>query len=379
MSDHPTITLSESIKAEALRLGFSAARVAPVARAAHAQAYRNWIAADMHGLMGYMAKEPERREDPAHVFAGARSAVVVALNYYVPTPDCPSPLHGEICRYARGGDYHEAMWARLNALMDYVRTLRPEANGRGYVDTAPILERDLAAASGLGWIGRNTCLITPGVGSWYFLGELLLDIPLTPDAPIGDHCGTCRKCLDACPTGAFVGPHTLDARRCISYLTIELKGPIPRDLRPLIGHRIYGCDVCQDVCPHNKWQTEHADPALLSREGLDAPDLPELLALDDAGFRERFRGSAIKRTKRRGLLRNVCVALGNSGDARAVPPLLAALGDEEPLIRGHAAWALGRLGGADAVQGLRSALQAEADDWVREEIALALESLCSAL
>jgi epoxyqueuosine reductase len=235
--------------------------------------------------------------------------------------------------------------------------------------------RDLAAASGLGWTGKNTLLITPGVGSWYFLGELLLDIPLEYDAPIGDHCGSCRRCLDACPTGAFLGPYSLDARRCISYLTIELKGPIPRDLRAPIGHRIYGCDVCQEVCPHNKWDRAPADTALASREGLDAADLLELLALDDEGFRVRFRGSPIKRTKRRGLLRNVCVALGNSGDARAVPPLIRALSDHEPLVRGHAAWALGRLGGNGAQAALEAALENEGDPWVRVEMDEACTSL----
>jgi epoxyqueuosine reductase len=264
------------------------------------------------------------------------------------------------------------MWSRLNALLDFVRERCPEGvNGRGYVDTAPILEGDLAAAAGLGWTGKNTLLITPGIGSWYFLGELLLDIPLAHDAPMGDHCGTCRRCLDACPTGAFKGPYELDARRCISYLTIELKGPIPRELRAPIGHRIYGCDVCQDVCPHNKPDRALADPALASSPGLDAPDLLELLALDDEGFRERFRSSPIKRAKRRGFLRNVCVALGNSGDRRAVPPLVRALSDHEPLIRGHAAWALGRLGGEDAARALQTARAMETDEWVGEEIAAA--------
>lgn len=362
----------EAIIAEALRLGFSAARVAPIGEVRGAGAYRHWIAAGMHGEMGYMAREPDRRERPDNLLPGARSAVVVAQAYYLATPDPPSALHGEVSRYARGPDYHDVMWARLNALLDFVKGRWPDANGRGYVDTAPILERDLAAAAGLGWIGKNTCLITPGVGSWYFLGELLLDIALDPDAPIGDHCGTCRRCLDACPTGAFVGPHVLDARRCISYLTIELKGPIPRDLRPMMGHRIYGCDVCQEVCPHNRDQTEHADPALAPAGGMDTPDLLTLLALDDAGFRKRFRGSPVKRTKRRGLLRNVCVALGNSGDMRAVPALIAALGDAEPLIRGHAAWALGRLGGPDALRALEAARAAEGEAWVSEEISLAL-------
>lgn len=373
MDPAPEPSLTARIKAEALRLGFSAVRVAPVAKARHAHAYRDWLSGGCHGEMGYMAREPEKREDPGVLLPGARSAVVVALNYGRPAPPPPSSLHGEISRYARGDDYHDIMWARLNALLDSVRAMCPEpVGGRGYVDTAPILERDLAASSGLGWIGKNTLLITPGVGSWYFLGELLLDIPLEYDAPIGDHCGSCRRCLDACPTGAFLGPHRLDARRCISYLTIELKGPIPRDQRAPIGRRIYGCDVCQEACPHNKWDRTPADPALASRDGLDTPDLLELLALDDDAFRARFKGSPIKRTKRRGLLRNVCVALGNSGDARAVPALIRALHDHEPLIRGHAAWALGRLGGEEAMAALTAAFAAEEDAWARGELENAL-------
>jgi epoxyqueuosine reductase len=231
------------------------------------------------------------------------------------------------------------------------------------VDSAPILERDLAAAAGLGWIGKNTCLITPGAGSFYFIGELLLDVPLKPDPPIRQHCGKCRRCLDACPTGAFVSPYELDARRCISYLTIELKGPIPRELRPLMGTMIFGCDVCQDICPHNKWNQPKSPLAL--RMDLEAPDLVEILALDTAAFRARFKGTPLMRTKRRGLLRNVCVALGNAGNPLAIPALERALFDPEPLIRGHAAWALGRLG---ATKALRAALNAEPDAWVREEM-----------
>lgn len=365
--------LTRDIKARALALGFSAVRVAPATEADHAPAFRRWIAAGLHGEMGYMARDPERREDPRRLLPGARSAVVVALNYHALTPDPPSALHGEISRYARGADYHRAMWDRLNALLEFTQARAPGTNGRGFCDTAPVLERDLAAASGLGWIGKNACLITPGVGSWFFLGELLLDIPLEPDAPIEDHCGSCRLCLDSCPTGAFLGPCLLDARRCIAYLTIELKGQIPRDLRPLLGGRIFGCDVCQEVCPHNKWAAPHHDEALAARGGLDAPDLLEILALDAAAFRARFRGTAIERAKRRGLLRNACVALGNAGDARAVPALVRALqSDPEPLVRGHAAWALGRIGGDAA----RAALDAARDDdpMVQDEIAAALEA-----
>ncbi|HEY3266084.1 MAG TPA: tRNA epoxyqueuosine(34) reductase QueG [Armatimonadota bacterium] len=366
-----TAAFTAELKAEARRLGFPAARAALAQPAAHRSAFRAWLDAGMHGEMAYMARVPEVREDPAALLPGAVSALVVGLNYFTPDRDSSAPRPaGVVSRYVRGGDYHEAMWARLNELGAWVRARVPGAEAKGCVDTAPVLERDLAAAGGLGWIGKNTCLITPGVGSWYFIGELLLSVPLEPDPPIGDHCGSCRRCLDACPTGAFAGPRALDARRCISYLTIELKGPIPRDLRPLMGLHVYGCDICQDVCPHNKWQTPTNDPALQPRSDLNRPDLLDLLSLDAEAFRARFRGSAILRTKRRGLLRNVCVALGNAGDARAAPALTAALSDPEPLVRGHAAWALGRLGGAE--EALRAARAGEADAWVREEIDEAL-------
>jgi epoxyqueuosine reductase len=261
------------------------------------------------------------------------------------------------------------MGARLESLLGFVKVHAPEAGGRACVDTAPVLERDLAARSGLGWIGKNTCLITPGVGSWYFLGELLLDVELPPDEPISDHCGSCRRCLDACPTAAFAGPGVLDARRCISYLTIELKGPIPRALRPGMGTLIFGCDICQSVCPHNKWQTPTPDLELRSEAVTASPDLTELLSLNEAAFRERFRRTPLWRSKRRGLMRNVCVALGNAGDQAAAPALAAALCDPEPLVRGHAAWALGRLG---VSMGLREALEVEGDSWVRQELRLAL-------
>lgn len=356
------LALEAAIKAEAIRLGFAAARVALVSEAEHVREYRAWLAAGRHGEMAYMAKQPERRENPAHLLRSAVSAVIVAMTQ---PPGPPGP----ISRYARSEDYHEAMWGRLNALLHYVRQHVPGANGRGYVDSAPILERDLAAAAGLGWIGKNTCLITPRVGSFYFIGELLLDIPLQPDPPIGHHCGSCHRCLDACPTGAFIGPYELDARRCISYLTIELKGPIPRELRPLMGTMIFGCDICQDVCPHNKWD-QPASPLAL-RPDLKDPDLVELLSLDEIEFRARFKGTPVLRAKRRGLLRNVCVALGNHGDPASVPALERALHDAELLIRGHAAWALGRLGATDAV---RAALSSEIDESVREEMEAALNA-----
>jgi epoxyqueuosine reductase len=254
------------------------------------------------------------------------------------------PLTGTVARYARFDDYHETLWARLGALLAFIQVQCPEAHGKVYCDTGPVTERDLAMRAGLGWIGKHTNLISRSLGNWFFLGEIILDVPLTPDAPETTHCGTCARCLPACPTGAITAPYQLDARRCISYLTIELKGSIPLELRPLIGTRIYGCDDCLAVCPWNKFARAAVDETVRPRADLLAPDLLELLALDDAGFTARFRNSPIRRTKRRGLLRNVCVALGNLADPRALPALRrAAESDPEALVREHAAWAVQRL------------------------------------
>ena len=256
----------------------------------------------------------------------------------------PGSLSGTVARYARFDDYHETFWARLETLLTFIQTQSPGANGKVYCDTGPITERDLAMRAGLGWIGKHTNLISRQLGNWFFLGEIILDIPLPADMPETTHCGTCTRCLPACPTGAITAPYQLDARRCISYLTIELKGSIPEDLRPLIGTRIYGCDDCLAACPWNKFAVRADDPAVWPRADLSAPDLLELLALDDDGFRAKFKNSPIKRAKRRGLLRNVCVALGNLGDPRALPALRrAAEHDPEPLVREHAAWAVERL------------------------------------
>jgi epoxyqueuosine reductase len=244
--------------------------------------------------------------------------------------------------------------------------------GRAFVDSGPVLERDFAGVSGLGWIGKNTNLISPKKGSWFFLGELFLSISLAYDKPIRDRCGACDLCLTACPTRAFVGPYVLDARRCISYLTIELKGWIPRHLRPLIGNHIFGCDICQEICPYNVKARPSSEGAFEPRDGLHAPELIGFLSLSDEEFRRRFRGSPVLRAKRRGFLRNVAVALGNSGSPDAVPALALALLDVEPLVRGHCAWALGRIGGGAAARALREGLEGEGDPEVRGEFQQAL-------
>jgi len=384
--------LSARIRSRAREMGFDLVGIAPAHASAHGDAYERWVALGMHGEMGYLAREDAvaRRKDPAVLVPGARSAVVVGLRYYVPDADPGAPndaARGIVARYARGDDYHELMKERLIALQEWIAAELVPAGGRAYVDTGAVLERELAQRAGIGWQGKNTMLIHPRRGSYYFLGEVLLDVELEYDhAFVKDHCGSCRRCLDACPTGALLGRDAagapvMDARRCISYLTIELKGPIPRELRPLIGNRIYGCDICQEVCPWNRFAQPTDEPAFLAREGLDGPSLIEWMTMTQEEFSRRFKNSPIKRTKRRGLLRNVAVALGNWGSPEAVPALERGLRDPEPLIRGHAAWALGATASAvgcapgvvaSASGALLLQLASESDPWVREEITLAL-------
>jgi epoxyqueuosine reductase len=322
-----------------------------------------------------MKRTEELRRNPRDLVPWAVSLISVGMNYYTSfaRPGASREARGWISRYAWGDDYHDLMKRRLEALLERIRELHDgPVEGKAFVDSGPVLERDFAGIAGLGWIGKNTQLISPQKGSWFFLGELFLDVPLAYDRPIRDRCGKCELCLKACPTGAFVGPYILDARRCISYLTIELKGWIPRHLRPLVGNHVFGCDICQEVCPYNVKARATSEPGFAPRKGLHAPDLIPLLALSEQEFRRRFHGSPILRAKRRGFLRNVAVALGNIGNLEAVPALVRALGDEEPLVRGHAAWALGRIGNAAAVDALRSRLAGENDFAVISEIEAAI-------
>jgi epoxyqueuosine reductase len=322
--------------------------------------------------MGYLARRTAERIDPRLYWPWARSVIALA-SPYAPAPPPPADwrerLRGRIAAYALGADYHGRVEAALAALATRLEAAHPGARFRAYVDTGPLLEREWAARAGLGWIGRNTLLLHRERGSWFFLAELLTDLEVDPVPPAGDHCGTCARCHAACPTGALGPGYEIDPRRCISYWTIEHRGPIPRDLRPGLGNWVFGCDVCQEVCPWNgdvPRESTGADDLL--------PYLPDLLALDADGFRARFGKTAVARTKRRGLLRNVAVALGNSGNPAAVPPLRAALASEpEPLVRAHAAWALGRLGGPAARAALESARRRGEDPLVGAEIAAALD------
>lgn len=378
------MNLTEQICDRARALGFDLVGVAPASPSRHLDAYRAWLAQGYHGEMGYMGRPDrvERRENPARIVPGVRSILCVGLNYFpgpVPAALAQDPARGRISNYAWGVDYHDLMTPRLEELSAFIDAQVSARTGRhvvsrAYVDTGPVLERAYAATAGLGFVGKNTSLIHPRRGSWLFLGEILLDFELDPTpgrARVG--CGTCHRCLDACPTGALVAPYVLDARRCISYLTIELKSPIPRELRSLMGNWIYGCDVCQAVCPWQRFARPTAERSFLAGT-LDraAPLLSDLMALDEDGFRRRYAGTPIFRIRRRRLLRNVAVALGNWGDQRAVPALAGALTDPEPIVRGHAAWALGRVGGRRARQALEDRLPREGDPYVREEIEMAM-------
>jgi epoxyqueuosine reductase len=335
----------ERVKALALGAGFDLVGIASPEAPRELAFFREWVARGRAGEMAYLSGQVEKRSDLRVAFPWARSLVCVGLQYDTPLPYSTETAHGRgwISRYAWGDDYHDVMKARLEALAARLAEEIGPCETRTYVDTGPVVERAYAAAAGLGAWGKNTCLLHPEHGSWFFLGEIVTDLELSPDAPRADMCGSCTACLQACPTDAFVGPYELDATRCISYLTIELKGPIPQSLREGVGRHVFGCDICQDVCPWNRRRRRRGGPAFEPREGAVAPDLVELATLDDEAFRSRFRRSPVKRAKRRGLLRNVAVAIGNAGDA-SLRPLLERLADDgDPVVREHAVWALAKL------------------------------------
>ena len=305
----------------------------------------DWLAAGHHGEMDYMQRHGTKRSRPAELHAGTLRVISVSMDYDPPQArDAWEVLDDSslayVSRYALGRDYHKLLRARLQKLADRVAAEVGPFGYRAFVDSAPVMEKALARNAGLGWIGKHTTLINRSAGSWFFLGELFTDLPLPVDAPASEHCGTCTRCIDICPTQAIVAPHQLDARRCISYLTIELRGSIPVEFRAPLGNRIYGCDDCLAACPWNRFAREGHLMKPHAREDLQQPDLIELLSLDDATFKSRFQGSPILRTKRRGFLRNVCVALGNIGDESSLPALEKAANDHEPLIAEHARWAV---------------------------------------
>jgi epoxyqueuosine reductase len=336
-----TRSLTQHIKDEARRLGFALAGVTLPGSPPHYGVFERWLDQGRNGEMAYLATDDSRskRLDPRQILPECRSILVLGIPY---SP--PAQAAGGVASYAWGEDYHEVLPERMGKLVHFIeeQTGHPVPN-RLYTDTGPLLERDLAQQAGLGWIGKNTCLIHPRMGSTFFLAEILLGLELEPDAPFStDQCGTCTRCIEACPTHCILPDRTIDATRCISYLTIELKEEVPEDLRPWMGGWVFGCDVCQQVCPWNRFAQE-PDKAFAAREGIPLPVLGEEMRLSQEDFSRKFKRSPVKRAKRRGYLRNAAVAIGNAGDAAALPALEEALTDPEPLVREHAAWAIARI------------------------------------
>ena len=346
MNDRPS--LIDRIKAEAKAAGFDAVGITRAEVGAREQARLDaFVAEGQYGEMGWMAETLERRRDPKTLWPDACSVIVCAMNYgpeHDPLDELAYTDRGVIASYARNRDYHDLVKKRLKRVARWLHA-EVECEVKVFVDTAPVMEKPLAASAGVGWQGKHSNLVSREHGSWLFLGEIFTTLDLAPDGAETDHCGSCRRCLDICPTDAFPSPYTLDARRCISYLTIEHKGQIPLEFRAAMGNRIYGCDDCIAVCPWNKFAETAREAAFVAREDLTLPLLSELAELDDAGFRARFSGSPIKRTGRDRFVRNVLVALGNSGSADALATVEALLGDDSPLVRGAAVWAFRKLGG----------------------------------
>ena len=351
MTEISTTELKAPLVSLAKEIGFDSCRIAACNAPAHSNDFREWLHDGAHGEMNYMQRGEDKRCDPEQILPGARSIIILALNYFQEkTPHPPAQgsgaassavatgRAGRIARYAWGDDYHDVIGAKLNRIDEFLRSFGGQQ--KCYVDTGPILERDHAAQAGIGWHGKSTMLIDERLGTWFFLAEILTTLELPVDEPVPDRCGKCDRCITACPTGAITSPHRLDARRCISYLTIELKSAIPMELRPLIGDRIFGCDDCLDACPWNRFAQESRESAFRARPSTTGMSLREYLDLTDPEFRAFFKKSPIKRIKRRGFLRNVCVALGNVGDPSDLPALERAAADPEPLIAEHAVWAI---------------------------------------
>jgi epoxyqueuosine reductase len=369
MSITPAPSITAALKSEAHRLGFELAGICPAVAPTGISRFHEWLDGGFGGGMRYLADRAASYEHPRHVLDGVRSIAMLAMVYRSADPVEPRPGEGRVSRYAWGDDYHDLIRRRLNELAEFLAGEAPGTKTRGVVDTAPLLEREFAQLAGLGWIGKNTLLLNKQLGSWFFLAALLTDLELEYDDPHdADHCGTCRACLDACPTNAFVAPYVLDARRCISYLTIELRESIPGELRGGVGDWLFGCDVCQDVCPWNHRAPSTIEPTFQPSEGMNPVDLAALFALDDAAFRARFRHTPLWRAKRRGLLRNAAIVLGNQPDPAAIPALVGGLNDHEPLVRSACAGALRRFKTSAASAALSARRAIETDQEVLAEI-----------
>jgi epoxyqueuosine reductase len=369
--------LSTLLKQRAAELGFPLCGICPAVTPPGAKRLDEWLAAGYAGEMHYLANRREAYDHPRHVLDGVHSIVMLAMYYRTSEPSPTTSGKGRVSRYAWGErDYHHVIRDRLHQLADYLRELVPVAQTRGVVDTAPLLEREFAQLAGLGWVGKNTLLLSKHAGSYFFLAALLTDQRLEYDEPFAaDHCGTCTACLEACPTNAFPQPYVLDASRCISYLTIELQDAIPVELRSGLGDWLFGCDVCQEVCPWNHDAPQSNEPAFAPLAAMNPVDLAGLFDLTDADFRLRFRQTPLWRAHRRGLLRNAAIVLGNQRHAAALPALAKGLRDVEPLVRGASAWALGESQAAQAVPLLKQALADEAEPMVVQEITAALARL----
>jgi epoxyqueuosine reductase len=335
--------MKQALIEKSRELGFDACGIAPAVAPPHGDAFERWLAAGMAAGMGWLERGREKRLDPERVLSGARSVIVLAVNYWQGAEEAQSsgePVRGRVARYAWGEDYHQVIGEKLGALDRWLRERGGEQ--RWHVDTGPILEREYAWLAGIGWYGKSAMLLDRSLGKWFFLGVILTSLEMSADRPQKDRCGSCVRCIEACPTGALVGPRRLDARLCLSYLTIEHRGPIPEPLREKMGDRIFGCDACLEACPWNRFAQVSREVSFQMRDGARWPPR-DYLGLDEAGFRELFRGSAILRAKRGGFLRNVCVALGNVGGREDLPALRAAARDADPLVGEHAAWAIGRI------------------------------------
>ncbi|MGE5123422.1 MAG: tRNA epoxyqueuosine(34) reductase QueG [Acidobacteriaceae bacterium] len=378
-------SLPQTIKDQAHCLGFSLVGITTSESLPHARTFERWLSEGRQGEMTYLDSPRSRayRAHPRAILPECSSVLVLGVRYPAPPrlklEEAQSqPPRGIIAAYAWGEDYHLSLPKRLRSLVAFIESQvgHPVPN-RWYTDSGPLLERELGQRAGLGWIGKNTCLINPALGSYFLLAEILLGIELEPDQPFGmDRCGTCQRCITACPTGCILPDRTLDARRCISYLTIELKGPISTELRPSMGSRVFGCDICQQVCPWNRFAARTADAAFITRQGESQVDLLEEMRITPEEYNDRYRRSPVKRAKRTGYLRNIAVALGNSHGSGFVDMLEEALvNEQEPLVRLHVAWSLGQAGGARAGQALKKGLMVENDPLVRAEIQASLANV----
>jgi len=381
-------TVSEAIRTEAKRIGFELVGIAPADRPESLDHFSNWLESGFDGRMGYLSRRRDAYAHPDGVMSDSASLVMLGMLYRstdeasmgaasVEPGGTSTAIPARVARYATGTrDYHDVLRERLSELADFVHDQMPGCRTRGIVDTAPLLERDFARQAGLGWFGKNTMLLDRQFGSWFFLAALLIDQPLEPDAAAQtDHCGTCTACLDACPTDAFPEPYVLDARRCISYLTIELRNePIPVELREGIGDWVFGCDICQEVCPWNREAPPTSEPEFEPVAGLSNADVLDLLRLEETDFQQRLGPTPLERPGRSGVVRNAAIVAGNSRRIDAVEPLAALLSDDEPIVRGSAAWALGRIGDSTALTALRQRRPVENMEEVQHEIDAAIEA-----